>query len=501
MHLKGRGCAASTLCVMRVLIGISIIYGVAHDEVALALEPAPNEEIRSMRDTGEFPKRLDFAKSLGNHKVDSFVLKRAILKQQRKFLQDQHRSMEEINRVAPLPAPPPAWQGMPSTGNVRAFALLIEFSDVTHTNSQTDIHSKLFGEGNSADSPYESLARYYSRASYNQLDLRNGTTLGWYQTGYPRSSVPQTTTGRENLIKEALNHFDAQGHDFSQYDNNGDGAIDYFIVIWTGPENGWGNFWWGYQPMFTDTSYMLDGVRLRKYSWQWESLRVGAAFNPQVVIHETGHALGLPDYYDYDASIGPKGGVGGLDMMDANQGDHGCFSKWMLEWVTPTIVASGALTKSMSASGNSPDCVIIWPGMTTGDLFSEFFAVQNRHRVGNDDASGMPGDGMLIWHIDAKLTADGTTFAYNNSFTEHKLIKLMEADGLEEIETGARANSGDYYAVGRQFGPATSPASSRYDGSRTSITVSNLSPVASKMSVTFQIGDGPPSAPQNFRIQ
>jgi M6 family metalloprotease-like protein len=124
-----------------------------------------------------------------------------------------------------------------------------------------------------------------------------------------------------NLIKEAVNHFDAQGHDFSQYDNNGDGVLDYFVVIWAGPDNGWGNFWWGYQTVFPDNTYTVDGVRLGKISWQWEANPVGGAFTPVVVIHETGHALGIPDYYDYDSSVGPQSGVGGLDMMDSAMGD------------------------------------------------------------------------------------------------------------------------------------------------------------------------------------
>ena len=95
--------------------------------------------------------------------------------------------------------------------------------------------------------------------------------LGWYDAGYPRSAVPQTRTGRESLIREALQWYDAQGHDFTQYDNDGDGAIDYFVVVWTGPDNGWSGFWWGYQTYYQNTGVVLDGKTLGTYSWQWES--------------------------------------------------------------------------------------------------------------------------------------------------------------------------------------------------------------------------------------
>ena len=477
-----------------IVLGAAIsLYLSCYPYSTFALEPPPSDQVAALRGTEEFAQRQEFAKRLGNHKVDTFILKKAILNQQRKLLQQQGKSMDEVNIIAPLPAPPPDWRGMPSTGNVRVLSILIEFNDIPHTTSQADIHNNLFGAGNPARNPYESLARYYARASYNHLNLSNGATLGWYQTTYPRSSVPQTTAGRENLIKEALSAFENQGHDFSQYDNNGDGVIDYLMVFWTGPDNGWANFWWGYQTSFSDTAYSLDGVILGKYSWQWEANPVGSAFNPQVVIHETGHALGLPDYYDYDPAVGPRGGVGGLDMMDANKGDHSCFNKWMLEWVAPTFVANGTVTKALSASGDHPECVIVWPAVMGSDLFSEFFAIQNSHRVGNDHAPGMPGDGILIWHLDAQLTADGRDFANDNSYSPHKLIRLMEADGLEQIEAGAAANSADYYVTGKHLGPTTTPSSKRYDGSDTTIEVFNLSAAAPQMSATFRIGSIPRS--------
>ncbi len=262
--------------------------------------------------------------------------------------------------------------------------------------------------------PYESLRNYYLRSSYNQLDIQ-GSVLGWYTTAYPWDSLPETTQGRESVIKEALNYYNSQGHDFTQYDNDGDGEIDYLIVIWTGPHGGWATFWWAYKATFTDSTYELDGKRLRTYSWQWESSGYPTGdFSVRTVIHETGHALGLPDYYDYNVTVGPDGGVGGLDMMDASQGDHNFFSKFLLDWINPSTFASaGTHAVTLGPSATSEDAVLAMPAAFPGNAFAEFFMIQNRKRVGNDEE--LPADGLLIWHVDSRLNAAGTDFQYDNS--------------------------------------------------------------------------------------
>ena len=56
-----------------------------------------------------------------------------------------------------------------------------------------------------------------------------------------------------------------------------------------------------------------------------------AKLDSTVYIHETGHLLGLDDYYDYNDDIGPRGGIGKTDMMENNIGDHSSLSKILLD--------------------------------------------------------------------------------------------------------------------------------------------------------------------------
>jgi hypothetical protein len=96
----------------------------------------------------------------------------------------------------------------------------------------------------------------------------------------------------------------------------------------------------------------------------------------------------------------------------------------------------------------------------------------------------MPGNGLIIWHLDATLNASGTNFLYNNSYTAHKLLRLMEADGLEEIEAGGGADADDYYFSGDEFGPTSVPNSNLYSGAVSNVRVANISTVSPQMAAS-----------------
>jgi M6 family metalloprotease-like protein len=470
--------------------GVTFVFFLVGFAPAFALEPPTRAQIERYKLDGTRPMRIAQAKAIGNHKMPQRMMDRLDYKMKRLSL---GRVGLAADKTSPLLAPPPAWSGMPTTGTVKILALLISFSDYPGVTTPESFNSRLFGDGVGGP-PFDSLRNFYRRSSYDQLTVE-GNVLGWYQAPYARSTVTETDTGRQNLIKEALSYYEAQGHDFSQYDNDGDGAIDYFCVFWTGPHGEWASYWWGYYTWFSDSTFRLDGKRLTTYSWQWELYNYpSGTFGPSTIIHETGHGLGVPDYYDYDDAIGPRGGVGSLDIMDGT-GDHNCFSKFMLDWITPAVVSAGSQTVTLRTSGLYPDALLFMPGAVPGQIFSEFFMVQNRSRSGNDTNLFTGSDGLILWHVDSRLDSWNYDFLYDNSYTEHKLLRLMEADGLEEIETyNASANAGDYYKAGMTFGQFTTPSSARYDGLPSAMGMTNITGTTTPMSLTVFSSDSPPVA-------
>ena len=414
-----------------------------------SLEPPKPFEFEKLKQNGEFAKRQEFARKLGNH----------ILK-----ITPDGRG-EKV----------PGFEGLPTSGSPKIFVLLIDFSDYPHTIDSSVIQSMIFGEGQSGNYPYESLKSYYERSSYGKLHIE-GDLYGWYRASNPRDYY---TNNAEGLIEEAIEFYHSQGKRFDKYDNDGDGEVEYFAVFWTGPDTGWASFWWGWQSYFYDPDYTIDGKRLGTFSWQWEE------DNPGTIIHETGHALGLPDYYDYDDTVGPKGGMGGLDMMDAVWGDHNAFSKWVLGWLNPVVITSQE-NLTLPPLSTNPYAVVLSRGFDGSDYGSEFFIVQNRYKVAND--SDFAGSGLFILHIDARRDCDGYTI-FDNSYTEHKLVRVMEADGLEEIEKGKWGDAEDFYFKGNNdnFGTSTFPNSDFYNGASSFATVTNISEPKEQMTADFSI--------------
>lgn len=427
---------------------------------ASALEPPRRGELAALEVRGDLAQRREFAARLGNHRLE-------------------------------LQAPGIKLQGaagLPTTGTVHVLALLVEFPDNLHTVPAAVIDSMLFGDGSPANYPKESLRRYYLRSSYGQLDIQ-GTTLGWYTALHNRDYYVDDAA---LLIQEILGYYDSQGHDFSVYDNDGDGQIDVFNVFWTGEVGEWASFWWGWASYFSswgDANYSVDGKTLGRFTWQWEDN------TPRVVIHETGHALGLPDYYDYDDTVGPDGGLGSMDIMSGSWGDHNGYSKWMLGWLTPQFVtgpATSSLSLPTSATSASGTVVI---GAGAGSPNGEFFVVQNRTRTGND--SNLPGDGLLIFHVDSRLGCDGMEPMFNNTDTEHKLISLVEADGADDIEREVNEGEADdfFRANGvAAFGPFTTPSSDHNDGSTTGVELTAISAPGATMSANARVAALSPAA-------
>lgn len=360
-------------------------------------------------------------------------------------------------------------RGLPSTGNPHVLVIPIEFTDYkAPSNMVQTLETALFGT--STDTGWESLTSYYQKASYGKLNI-SGDVLPVFSTGNKSTYYDKIENGDYEIIKAALEYYDAT-IDYSKYDSDNDGFIDAIYLVYTCAINreSSDSMWWAYtSEYYTDDYEYYDGVEadfylLAGYDFLEEvfASEYDPTYNLETFIHETGHLLGLDDYYDTDEEAGPNGGIGGGDMMDYNVGDHNAFSKAILGWVTPLIMGDDSATITLKSFGSSGDCLII-PKSWNGTYFDEYYIVDFYTPDGlNEKEAGASGlfstSGIRIYHIDATLKdpADAWNiwdiYEYNNSSTAHKLISLVEADGKNNIENenGSSENS-DLFQVNDTF--------------------------------------------------
>ncbi len=377
----------------------------------------------------------------------------------------------------------------------KAVALLLEFQDETFDA----IHNQTYFSNMLNGTTGATMRNYYREVSYGQFDIevdvfgpfQSSKVMAYYGDnaagGRDNANVSASEMAREAVILANPTV------DFSQYDLDGDFNIDALFIIHASSgeeQSGYEFDIWSHKSTIMPGE-SVDGVFARSYSTEPEDGRIG------VFSHEFGHVLGLPDLYDSNYAVdGESDGIGKWGVMASGSwnggGDspaHFCaWSKIALGWVEPQIVTSDLSLFQLEIPPVWNNTVIykIWAHDPSQDT-TEYFLVENRQKSGFD--SFLPGDGILIWHINE--TAPG------NRNKTRLMVDLEEADGNEELITygGPKGQAGDPWKnTVMGFRNTTTPNSSSYNGSDTHVWVWNISGIAGdgNMSVGFnEIYSGP----------
>lgn len=352
---------------------------------------------------------------------------------------------------------------MPSLGDVNVLVLLIEFPDYLHNDfkhSPQFIKDYLFGP---SKVNHESITSFYLKSSLNKLNIQ-ADVLGWYKTKnksrYYTSNYNDYAS--DYILKEALNYCFQQGHDFSKYDANNDGYVDAVYAIYSRDYDEYSDTWWAYQT-YLDEELTLDNKIISNY--MWASVSFVDTDGALTFIHETGHLMGLDDYYDYNLDLGPDGGLGGADLMDDAQGDHGPISKMLLGWIEPIIIETNEyfdVTIDLEPFVDSGQVILICSKFSS--IYSEYFLVDfyTPHSLNNTNTYFTEG-GVRIYQINAQLGDGGqsgvydTIFEYDNSDTKYKFASLVEADGRNDILKAKEATNSDLFKEGHLFSRLSIP--------------------------------------------
>jgi immune inhibitor A len=374
----------------------------------------------------------------------------------------------------------------PLRGTVRVIVVLVDFTDAHMAATTAHFNDLFFSTG---VLPHGSVKEYYRDVTGNLVDLtgevvgpfRMPQTLAWYANGNFGIGRPSGTTRARDM---ALHAFQAANPtvNFGPYDNDGNGFVDAFIVVHAasgGEQSGNSGHIWSHKWVLA-SEQTADSTKVYAYLTIPEDAKLG------VCAHELGHLLfGFPDLYDIDDT---SEGIGNWCLMAGGSWNGGgdipshpsAWCKANQGWATVTNVStSGAVT--IPDVKTSRNLLRLWKDGGGG---SEYFLLENRQRTGYD--ANLPGDGLLVWHIDEAQTS--------NSDETHYKVALMQADNLRDMELNHnRGDAGDPYpgsASNVSFTSSSTPSSRSYAGADTCVSVSGISASSASMTATISVSCG-----------
>ncbi len=214
----------------------------------------------------------------------------------------------------------------------------------------------------------------------------------------------------DEALSYALKELDGQ-IDYSKYDNDKDGSIDFVYIIYAGygqadtaePSTIWPHQ--GNLPQMT-----LDGVKTGPYACSNE-LRGTADYYQKTLrpagigtfCHEFGHVLGLPDLYDpnyrNNAYVPGKWSVmcnGCYNVGGTVPCTYTAYERWLCKWLEYEDLTDGTHydLQPLTREAKAYRIPVI---NRRGSATSEYWLVENRTREGLD--AGLPADGMILWYI------------------------------------------------------------------------------------------------------
>lgn len=315
----------------------------------------------------------------------------------------------------------------PSKGNVNILVVPVEFSDLSEFDNET--LNMIDDTFNSTNSTYfESVKSYYQISSYNKLNF-NFTLCDPYTSIISSTNFKRLETnginGTTRILNDMYNKLTINGEsvNYSNYDSDLDGYVDGVWLIYNNANANevfnQSNYWaytsyLDVSPNLTNPVFNTFANCSKFFLYEGNS----SGYDAHTLIHETGHMLGLEDYYSYDNYYSASGG---LMMMDLNIGDHDSFSKFSLGWIDPIVINKECevTLKPLTTEGKA---IIIPSESYYGNAFGEYLIIEfySPNKLNSLDSSVIYNQarlysdlGIIVYHVDARLGLVQSPFNYS----------------------------------------------------------------------------------------
>ena len=343
----------------------------------------------------------------------------------------------------------------PTTGTVRGLIVLAQYQDVKFSKEGTleKFQSMAMSDNYKGENAPGSMREYFVTQSSGQFtpefDVVGPVTLPQNRVYYGGSDSGQERI--PEMMKDAATLAHEQfGVDFTKYDANNDGYVDFFYVIFAGYGQAQGGPTESVWPCAVDLTYDVsipgfDGMYLGKTACSCE-LKGGTGTEIDGIgtfCHEFSHILGLPDIYDTEYTN--RYGMGHYDIMDRggynNDGrtpaGYTAMDKYTVGWLKPTVLEETAQELKLEDLTESNKAYFI---VSAKDK-NEYYTLENRQPTKWDAA--LPGHGLVISHI-SYSAMNWSKNLINTSKAGFEHVQIVAADNLwddiSEENPNAEAN-------------------------------------------------------------
>jgi M6 family metalloprotease-like protein len=369
-----------------------------------------------------------------------------------------------------------------STGKIEALVVLIEFADRDAFFTRDEVDSFFNQVGYTKYHDNGSIHDYWAAVSQGRVNVHTNVSAAYYRA--PKPFAYYDTDGGsghcDELLDSALNWLDKRGFDFSTLTVDINKNIKGLSFQFVG--NSGANGLWGHSSSHGRT---FDGVNTASY----EISELGTTeMHPGGICHEQGHMLfGWPDTYDTDSSNGGSNGCGKYDLMAGGNSDNSGapsgnpmppnpYFRFLAGWNDMILLNGFPNDTILKVIANSWNTYVYRNPYRAGEMY---IMEARKKPFRNVD---MPGEGILIWHIDSVIPNNA-----NQQHTElqHYKVAVVQADKLYQLETGVNTgDSFDYYKAG-STSSLTYPFSCWWNTACSGFQFRNAGAVSDTMLVTF----------------
>lgn len=411
-----------------------------------------------------------------SQKVRSLGMERAKQRNARRMARLANRGVVDASGkpVRRVMAGATGGEGIGVTGKRKGLVILVNFKDKKmqskHTQAEWNDYFNKVGYNKYGNNG--SVHDYFYAQSYGKLDLEfdviGPVTVSKNMASYGANDAQGNDIDPAGMIKEACElAYAKEKMDMSQYDWDGDGAVDQVYVIYAGygeAAGGEANTIWPHEWDIQGGGYslVLGGQRIRTYACSSE---LNGGYGTDIsgigtACHEFSHCMGIPDFYD--TAGGGCFGMDAWDLMDYGSygGDgyeptgYNAYEKWVSGWIEPTILTEPCYIKNMKPLSDAPEACVVFNEANK----NEYYIFENRQLKGTDVA--LPNHGMLVIHVDydQKVWFDNEV----NNTSNHQRFTVVPADNKLTSETV----TGDTY-------PGTTKSTELTDTSKPAATLFN----------------------------